>query len=135
MLPGAIPLPPLKTPREQLEAAMSQARTWSVDPTTPPAVRRKLKRSVAAYDAARVERAEAAQLRADFEALKAKAERLRAEAKAERLKERRAEARQLLARAGYECSPRDVDRYLATGAYRQKQNHYGSIGELYARSR
>jgi len=121
---------------------MAQARAGSTDPSTPPAVRRKLARAVAAYDAARAARAkarlEAVQLRADHDALKSKIDALAAETRARREAERtqrRADAKRLLARAGYECGPRDVDRYLATGAYRQKQNHYGSIGELYARSR
>lgn len=60
---------PVIAPRERLESAMAQARAWSIDPTVPVVVRRKLERSVAAFDQARADRALApriAQLKAQL---------------------------------------------------------------------
>ncbi len=118
MPPGGRPLPPPPSPSERLAAAMAQARVWSLDPTVPAAQRRKLARSVAAYEGARAQRAEAAKLRADFEALETKVARMRSDARAERLKARRAEARHALEAWDCYSHAAAVDRYLRTGEAR-----------------
>jgi len=120
MLPGGRPLPPPKTPAEQLAAAMAEARAYAADPSLPASTRRQLARTVRAYDDAQRARAEQAELR---------------RRRADRIAAKRAEARAELERAGCYSTPSAVSRYIATGERRERPMYHDSIGSLYASSR